>query len=413
MKSHFPILALAGVVAAQSALWGQCGGQGFTGSTSCVSGSSCVFVNNWYSQCQPGSAGAPSSTLTTVTKSAPASTSKPAPTGSSSANIRYVGRVNPATKELTWPSTGIAFTFTGTTASIGISSVTGTNSADLIIDGGAPIVIANVAGTSISTGTLSQGKHTVELRKRSEANFGSIFLTGTVTTDGTLNASAAPTRRIEIVGDSISVGYGLDGVNPCTNTAALEDSPKTYGALAANSLGADYSIVAWSGKGVTRNYPTGGVDTSPLLPELYTRYGANDADNSYPFPASWVPDAVVVNLGTNDFAYQGARDPLSASAYTATMVKFVQSIQAHYPNADFFLMTSPLLSDTYPTAADAQHTTQSNALKAVVAQVGAKAHLVDWPTQGADVGCDYHPNAATNAAEATVLAAAIKAVEGW
>ena len=77
-------------------------------------------------------------------------------------------------------------------------------------------------------------------------------------------------------------------------------------------------------------------------------------------------------------------------------------------------MTSPLLSDTYPTAADAQHTTESNALKSVIAQLGsAKVHLVDWPAQGADVGCDYHPNAATHAAEAPVLAAAIKSALGW
>ncbi|ORY12047.1 glycosyl hydrolase family 61-domain-containing protein [Clohesyomyces aquaticus] len=33
------------------AKWGQCGGKGFTGSSACVSGSTCKFQNDYYSQC--------------------------------------------------------------------------------------------------------------------------------------------------------------------------------------------------------------------------------------------------------------------------------------------------------------------------------------------------------------------------
>ncbi|KAL9082652.1 MAG: hypothetical protein Q9159_006260 [Coniocarpon cinnabarinum] len=340
---------------------------------------------------------------------------------SAQAGVRLLGRVNPATKELTWPGTGVAFNFTGTTASIGLTSVTGTNSVDLFIDGAPAIDISSVSGTSIAIPQLAQGTHSVVLRKRSEANFGSIFV-GTVTTNGEIIPVEAPTRQIEIIGDSITVGYGLDGVNPCTNTAAVEDNPLTYGALAADSLGADYHVVAWSGKGVTRNYVTPTPDTSPLLPELYTRYGANDPDNSYPFPSSWNPQAVVINLGTNDFSYllfdasgqsYAGRPTLDPTTYTNAMVSFVRSVQTHYPDAEYFLVGSPLLSDSYPSTADAQKTTQTNALKAAVEQIGDKAHFVDWPTQGADSGCDSHPNAATNAAEGTVLASAIGSVLGW
>ncbi|KAG8786862.1 hypothetical protein FRC15_010514 [Serendipita sp. 397] len=46
----FSTLAQAAVGA-----WGQCGGQGFSGETTCVAGYTCVFVNQWYSQCQLGS----------------------------------------------------------------------------------------------------------------------------------------------------------------------------------------------------------------------------------------------------------------------------------------------------------------------------------------------------------------------
>lgn len=33
------------------AMWGQCGGIGYTGSTTCVCGSTCKYSNDWYSQC--------------------------------------------------------------------------------------------------------------------------------------------------------------------------------------------------------------------------------------------------------------------------------------------------------------------------------------------------------------------------
>ena len=290
--------------------------------------------------------------------------------------VRYLGRVNPATKELTWPGTGVSFTFHGTSASIGLDSITGSNSADLFIDDELPKVIPSVAGTSIDTGVLPLGKHIIQLRHRSEANLGTILL-GNITVNGTFEEDAAPRRQIEVIGDSITVGYGLDGELPCINSAALEDNPLTYAALAAGYLEANYNIVAWSGKGIIRNFASSAPDTSPLMPKLWTRYGADDADDSYTFPDFWNPQAVVINLGTNDFGYLGVRDPLNATTYRDAMVDFVHTIQTHWPDADFFLLTSPMLSDSYPTAQDAQKTTQTHALRAAVEQIGDKAHLVD------------------------------------
>lgn len=58
MNTFAFLLSLApAAVLAQSPLWGQCGGQGWTGPTTCVSGAVCKVSNNWYSQCVQGSAG--------------------------------------------------------------------------------------------------------------------------------------------------------------------------------------------------------------------------------------------------------------------------------------------------------------------------------------------------------------------
>ncbi|KAF9453306.1 carbohydrate-binding module family 1 protein, partial [Macrolepiota fuliginosa MF-IS2] len=48
----------------------QCGGSGWTGATVCVSGYTCTYVNDYYSQCLPGSSTAPTTT-------APGSTTTP------------------------------------------------------------------------------------------------------------------------------------------------------------------------------------------------------------------------------------------------------------------------------------------------------------------------------------------------
>ncbi|KAF8645409.1 hypothetical protein AX16_007833 [Volvariella volvacea WC 439] len=46
-------------------LWGQCGGTGYEGETTCATGSTCVVINQFYSQCQPTGSSSTSSSTTT------------------------------------------------------------------------------------------------------------------------------------------------------------------------------------------------------------------------------------------------------------------------------------------------------------------------------------------------------------
>ncbi|KAF8582951.1 glycoside hydrolase family 6 protein [Ramaria rubella] len=64
-------------VSAQSPIYGQCGGQGWTGPTTCAAGSVCTVGNPYYSQCLPSSSApptTPSSPTASHTSSAPSST---------------------------------------------------------------------------------------------------------------------------------------------------------------------------------------------------------------------------------------------------------------------------------------------------------------------------------------------------
>ncbi|RGP58981.1 endoglucanase type f [Fusarium sporotrichioides] len=49
------IVAFAPAALAQSAIWGQCGGSGWNGPTTCQSGLKCEKINDFYFQCIPGS----------------------------------------------------------------------------------------------------------------------------------------------------------------------------------------------------------------------------------------------------------------------------------------------------------------------------------------------------------------------
>ncbi|KAF9496375.1 hypothetical protein BDN71DRAFT_1482241 [Pleurotus eryngii] len=79
------LLALAPVALAQQTVWGQCGGIGWTGPTTCISGNECIKQNDsraGYSQCLPSTATPSSSSSTVVSFSSTTSSSSiPQPTG--------------------------------------------------------------------------------------------------------------------------------------------------------------------------------------------------------------------------------------------------------------------------------------------------------------------------------------------
>ncbi|TFY71160.1 hypothetical protein EVG20_g1857 [Dentipellis fragilis] len=71
MKSLAIAIALAFSTPVFSvAVWGQCGGIGYSGSTTCDSGTTCVHLNDYYFQCQPGTSAPTTSQSPTTTSSA-------------------------------------------------------------------------------------------------------------------------------------------------------------------------------------------------------------------------------------------------------------------------------------------------------------------------------------------------------
>ncbi|KAI1149824.1 1, 4-beta cellobiohydrolase [Nemania diffusa] len=88
-----------------AAQYAQCGGIGYSGATCCVSGSTCVKGNDYYSQCLPGSAtttGAATTTVATTTKGTTTTTSATKTTTSTTATGTAIPSGNPFSGVTQW-----------------------------------------------------------------------------------------------------------------------------------------------------------------------------------------------------------------------------------------------------------------------------------------------------------------------
>lgn len=325
------------------------------------------------------------------------------------ATTHLLGRFDvrdPAGPRFAWPGSAIAATFTGTGITAQLRD-SGTSYFAVVIDGAAPAVVRTRRSTRayVLASGLPAGTHTVTLTKRTESNQGVVQLLGLTPVGGALVPSPAPfTRRIEVVGDSITCGYGVLGAGPaCHFTAGTEDATVSYAALAAAQLHAQATLVAFSGLGLIRDYGGSRVNQMPV------RFGlalADDPTSVWAFDAP-PPDVVVVHLGTNDFV---AGDP--GPAFQTAYVAFVRQLRQRYSSAHVVCALNPL---TTGHARDQARAYIEGAVAELVAAGDARVTFLelDEPLASEGYGCDYHPSATTHRTMAAKLVAEIQALTGW
>lgn len=323
------------------------------------------------------------------------------------ANLRFfalvhrIGRFDlaqPAGPRFAWPGSALQARFAGTALSIELEE-TGSNRYEIVVDGVVRPVLFTAAGQAVYplVGGLAAGEHTASITRRTESFFGVSRFLGFP--GASLVASEDPARWFEVIGDSITCGYGVLGPDAwCSFTADTEAETFAWGALAAAQLGAAHTAIAYSGKGAYRNY---GGDTVEPMPVLWQRTLADVAGSAWDFHIP--PAALVVNLGTNDFA---SGDP--GAAYVTAMTDFVAQLRAHHPAAVVVLASSPMLEG-------ANHTAQVAYLQQVVSAAGAGVSLLDLATQDPEdgYGCDFHPSVLTQERMAAALTLRLQTLLGW
>jgi len=302
--------------------------------------------------------------------------------------------------EFGWPGVYFEGRFTGRSVEVAVDPQLEVLAVS--IDGKVRTELSLPGVTRMSFDDLGPGEHVVRVDKLTESQTGSArFLGFTVGRGGQALPPKARPRRIEFIGDSHTVGYGVRSTKrDCTQAEIhdLTDTSLTFGPILSRRLDADYRIVAFSGRGVVRNY--GGAAPGQSLPVLYSRVIPGQSAPSVDPAETWRPDLIVIGLGTNDVSTPLAPGEAWADAdalradYRARYVGFVRDLAKRQPQARFLLIAG----DSF--AADVDE---------VAKAVDAEAPGLATPVRitGMDLGaCDWHPSIADQRMMADRLEAA-------
>ena len=349
-------------------------------------------------------------------------------------NVQYVGRFDTGqfsnsvgtTKQ---PVAGLSAStvtirFTGTAVGVKLSDqflYGHPNYFDAVVDGKVVgLLTANPDTTTYPiAANLPMAEHVVSVVKRTESNAGHTQYLGWVIAGAMMAPPERPTRRLEFIGDSITAGVGVDAPNGDPRCSAdswgqpAEDGYKSFGALIGRDLNAESHIIGISGGGLIRNYSfTYEMRTVPQMFDLVFPQPQKDAPVWDPTHTQWVPDAIVIALGTNDFAPGDAASmpPLppipDAATFAGKYIDFVTTLRGFYADAQIFAVSSPVQG----AGALAAGLTMMESHFA--ASGDSKVHAILLP-QISGTGCTTHPSAAQHVDIAAQIETAMKPALGW
>ena len=240
---------------------------------------------------------------------------------------------------------------------------------------------------------LEAGDHTISIYRADENYQGKMYVRGVILPEGT-TALAAPANKdkyIEVIGDSITSGWGIHPYSGSeTATSLREDGTKTYAFLTKEALDTDISVLSQSGIGIVchANGDTKGT-MDMVYPVINYSHGYKD---EYNFARQ--PDIVIINIGTND------NYALTHGIMTATEVKekfknFLYYVREKNPAANIIWVYGMMLK------ADAEMNT---IIREVIEEVGGEAckfySIGMTGNQSAHAG---HPDAAAHVAASEAL----------
>ena len=341
--------------------------------------------------------------------------------------VSYIGRLDLTDKDaprVAWAGTRIIVRFEGTALAIDIDEQEindGGSRYDVALDGKSVNTIAlESAGTQTYdiVKDLPAGTHIVTLTRRTEPQVGvSQFKKFAFPNGGKLLAPPVePARRIEFVGDSEMVGYGIECENKTDGfSAATENELLTYPELVAKELNAEMHNLGYSGKGVYRNGLPGGDRYPAYYPKAVPRAEATPWDFG-----SWKPDVIWVALGANDYDTGGndSRPPPTFDHFKGSYDELLTTIRTKNPEAKIVVVVQSFVNDIYPPGYNGR-TNIKNALQQLVDEHknagDANVFLAELPAaMDPDLtGCDSHPNAGLHARLAPIAAAKIAEITGW
>lgn len=251
---------------------------------------------------------------------------------------------------LFWTGSGIELNVSGSELWIDI---------EVSYDSYEPWIAFNINGAFISRQATHRGRNSICIYKNSDSSsVKNIFFyketqpfnddsnhtlcIQSIKTDGHFFPIASKPYRLEFIGDSISSGEGTYGA--VTEEAWLPmfmSASRNYAVHTSQMLNAEYRILSQSGWGICTSWDN---NHQHNLPSCYEQIcslakGARNEQAGALLPhnfSSWKPNAIIINLGTNDasaMSYYPVSSDLFLSEVSNAVKTFLQCIRKNNPQA--------------------------------------------------------------------------------
>ncbi|MDE5852365.1 MAG: GDSL family lipase [Alistipes sp.] len=341
----------------------------------------------------------------------PLSAHEPASFPAASPEIRYIGRtaVSDEGVSFDWSGCTMVCRFTGRTLALRVSD-TRKNYYNLTVDGrDAGVVVVTGRDTLITlAANLPRGEHLLRMQKRTEAEQGCTTIHAVLLDkDGRLlPAPAAPQRHIEFIGNSLTCGYGTEGLTPDEPfKAETENCDKSFSCIIARYFGADYTLISHSGQGAARNYgDKNTASTLTMVQRIGRTFDLREAPAWDFAKAPFRPDLVVINLGTNDFS---TLPHPSREEFRTAYLQILATLREAYGDRTPILCVAPRVEEPAFTYI------REICLEAPYPNLGFAAVLPGYCNDSSDLGSSAHPNYAGQRKMAMLLIPYISTLTGW
>lgn len=318
-------------------------------------------------------------------------------------NVRVLGRSEPVANggfAIQWPGSGFEVAINGSKLTAQIEDWGG-NWLNVEVNGKVTPVALKEGSWEYTLFDGPPGQHTIKVTRRTGAPVGvTRFLD--ISADGPMLPTDDRSRRILVIGDSVTSGYGVEGQDQfCTYSHATQNHDLAYPALIAAAFNADLHTIAADGRGLVRNYS--GDD--PTMAEAAWRELPSSQVNWARL--AYRPQVIVINLGSADFA---AGDP--GDGFDASYIDLLGTLRQAYPQAEIYGAIGGMMhGDPYAAA-------RNSILGAVNARRDAgdtKVHFIEFSLESTAgrFGCDWHPGQAAHRQMALNLETAITRDLGW
>ncbi|HVU25408.1 MAG TPA: SGNH/GDSL hydrolase family protein [Opitutus sp.] len=280
---------------------------------------------------------------------------------------------------------------------------------DVSVDGAAPVLLQlnEGEGTYPLVDGTADADHVLAITRRTESWQGVCTLRSFELAPGgaLLAPPELPARKLMFIGDSVTCGEytAWQPGDSVENRPSYTNARLTYGMELARRLGAQCSLVSYGGRGVIRDWQ--GIRKTNNAPEFYELALPDDPAHRWDH-ARDVPDAIGIQLGTNDFS-SGVPDETD---FVTAYVEFLRKIRRDAPQAWIVIMDSPILNDD-------EHGPKHSMLHAWLEKIARTVRddriVVAAIKRVPGVPGNGHPSGAEHQAMADELEPVFRRVLGW